>query len=293
MSDIISDYEHLLRLRDFYRRGDKPMHDKAYQQIKDSLSKEYAANLDEKIERWIQTTKVEFFWDKKPAETHIQAKMLFRDGFFEACISLCRTICEMICYEILERTSHPFGDNGSIEQENFRTLLKFIALPKTFPKEAFIKLLNSIPPSDEKNFLKSSYVLQQGKYFFKKENGKTAKNLNRLMEPLRKVENFSYDTFSENAFIYLNDIYDLASDYIHGRKRDQVEEDSFNSLDKIGLVVFELYGVKKFEELIGKSVETAYTRFPKICVGQNFYLEAFLTPEAAFSISEKYSKKTK
>lgn len=168
MKKILQEFEHLLRLREFNSAGNKLLEQKAYSEVKSSLGKEYIDNIDEKILRWINVTKAEYFLDKKSVETYLEAKMLFRDGFFKAGISVCRTICEMICYETLSNINHPFGDLASIEQKSYRPLLKFIAFPKTITKADFNdKILKAIPDGDEKNFLNLRLQLKETIIFLK------------------------------------------------------------------------------------------------------------------------------
>jgi len=291
MKQILQEFEHILRLREFISTGDKLRQKQAYNEVKESLGNEYVDNIDEKILRWISATKAEYFLDKKSVETYFEAKMLYRDGFFRGCISVCRTICEMVCYEILTAIDHPFGDLNAIEQESYSPLLKFIAFPKTISKTDFNeKILKLIPDGDEKNFFKSSFTLQKDKYILKNENGKTSKNLNRLFAVLKLADHKAIDNFSSDSFQFLNDIYDLGSDYIHGRKTTDQEKDALLSIDRVGFVLFELYGVNGINEFIGSVVISAYSRFPQIHTGINFMTEFFSTPEAALKASRYDSK---
>jgi hypothetical protein len=52
--------------------------------------------------------------------------MLYRDGFYEATIMLCRSTAEMICYERLDGAAHPFGTVQDVERRNFRELLRWL-----------------------------------------------------------------------------------------------------------------------------------------------------------------------
>jgi hypothetical protein len=292
MSDILQEFEELLRLRDYYAQGNKVMHDTSFSQIKEALGDEYAKNIDEKIERWVNVTKVEYFYNKLPIVPYFEAKMLFRDGYFESVVSMCRIICEMICVEIIKNTTHPFGATEDIEQESFRVLLKFSAIPKRLTTSEFDKITNELLLcSDEMKLFKSSYSKCGSDYCFKIENGRTAKNLNKLIQCFEKANHLKFDHFSSESYKYLNEVYDLASDYLHGREKGDTEAGSLNSLDKIGFVLFELYGVKNFEELIGKTIETAYTKFPKIHTGTNFWITFYPTPEAALKASKGTAKK--
>jgi len=287
MSDILQEFEELLRLREHYFQRNKEMFDASFGQIKKALGSEYVDNIDEKIQRWINVTKVEYFYNKPPVIPYFEAKMLFRDGYFESVIAMSRIICEMICVEILSRISQPFGTNQDIEQESFRVLLKFCAIPKTLTDVEFKKISGKLDKEkDESKLFKSSYVKSGQFYDFKLENGKTAKNLNRLLAAFESASHLTYDNFSQEAYRYLNEIYDLASDYLHGREKSNPEKESFECLDKIGSVLFELYGVKRINDLIGKKIETAYTKFPKIHTGTNFWIVSYANPEAAINATK-------
>lgn len=292
MSDILQEFEELIRIREHFDRSDRISHDGAFNDIKKALGDEYIANIEEKIERWISVTKVEYFLNKPPVVPYFEAKMLFRDGYFESVVSMCRIICEMICVEILQRIPHPFGTAQEIEQESFRVLLKYAALPKHLSVEAFDMIAGNLDPaSDEKKLFKSSYEKNNTVYVFKSENGRTARNLNRLMQCFQTGGFEQYEHFSLQSYEFLNQVYDLASDYLHGRQKGEPEDQAFQALDKTGFVLFELYGVKSIDELIGKTIETAYAKFPKIHTGTNFWISFFPTPQAAIAATKPSDKK--
>ena len=77
--------------------------DCTYELIAKALKEEYSENIDEKIKRWVSVTHIPYFENAKPVIYHIQAKMLYRDGFYEASIALSRFVCEMICYDLLQK----------------------------------------------------------------------------------------------------------------------------------------------------------------------------------------------
>ena len=190
----------------------------------------------------------------------------------------------MICVEILTRISHPFGTAQEIEQESFRVLLKFCTIPKILTELEFKNISSKLDNTcDESKLFKSSYTKSSSGYIFKLENGKAAKNLNKLLQCFEITNHFTYDNLSKGSYGYLNEVYDLASDYLHGREKEDPEKESFKCLDKIGFVLFELYGVKKMEDIIGKTVETAYSKFSKIHTGTNFWIHCYATPEAAMN----------
>ena len=56
------------------------------------------------------------FDDTAATRAYIQAKMLYRDGFYEATIMVARSIAEMFCYDRLDRMTNPFGTREQIER---------------------------------------------------------------------------------------------------------------------------------------------------------------------------------
>lgn len=125
-SVIVQEYEELIGALGAYTRGDKPSYDSFVDDIRRDLSKEYNGNIDEKIQRWIEVTRVQYFHKARPVDFYIQAKMLYRDGFFEAAIMMCRSTAEMTCYDLLQTVPHPFGPVEEVERQNFRRLLRFL-----------------------------------------------------------------------------------------------------------------------------------------------------------------------
>lgn len=67
------------------------------------------------------------------------------------------------------------------------------------------------------------------------------------------------------------------------------KEDSLKALHLIGESVFEVYGVKSFDEMIGRTIRTPYTDYPDICSGSNFLLTGFASPEAAIEHSRRHN----
>ena len=57
---------------------------------------------------------------------------------------MARSICEMVCYELIDRVSHPFGSREDIECESFRKLSRFLHdNAKVLPLKSF-ELLNEL-----------------------------------------------------------------------------------------------------------------------------------------------------
>jgi hypothetical protein len=116
--------------------------------------------------------------------------MLFRDGFYEASIALSRTVCEMICYNLLSKTPHPFGDLELIEVPIFRVFVNFLAVPKQIKRSIFEKhIIAKIDRLDDKNFIKSSYEVDKStnSYNFKIACGQKKSSLERFFEIFKKV----------------------------------------------------------------------------------------------------------
>jgi len=78
-----------------------------YRELMEELADESAQKIEEKVSRWANALWVLRFYDRPPARAYLQAKMLYRDGFYEATIMSRRSIAEMICYDRLDGVSHP------------------------------------------------------------------------------------------------------------------------------------------------------------------------------------------
>lgn len=277
---IISDYEEIFKLFEFWQDENKTIpYQNTYERLRRNLGQQYIENLDEKLERWLSITKVPFFQDVIPVRFYIQSKMLYRDGFYEAAITVSRGICEMICQNLLSNITHPFGTDENIENENFRTLIRFIAIPKLIERKVFENdIVNKIVENDKQNFVKSCYqfIKDQNSYQFKIENGKNPKNSNKLFEIFDEVNFEQKDFFSPAAYDKINQIYDLGNTYVHAKKSvNDTKNDAFDMVDGIGFVLFTLYSVevKESSELI-----SAYSFFPDICSGVTYWIESSLNP---------------
>ena len=123
---ILEDFEQLLEARHALLQGDQKRYDRIVGEIEKELAAEYCTQLPKKIHRWVDATVVQYFEDSPPVRFYIQAKMLFRDGFYEATVMLCRSAAEMICYHQLDGAAHPFGTSEEVEKKNFRKLLKWL-----------------------------------------------------------------------------------------------------------------------------------------------------------------------
>lgn len=277
---IIAEYEELVKMKEFYFEKKKEPFECTYQAILKALQKEYTANLGEKLNRWVNITNARYFKNSMPVAYYFQAKMLFRDGYYEATITLARSICEMICYDYLLRQTHPFGDYASMELENFRTLVKYLAVPKTITKSVFENdIISKLATKDDKNFLKSSYTYDKTSrnYRFKVTNGKEARNLNRFHDLFDSVTFTFKENFPEDTFQLINRVYDGGNTYVHARQSpNKAIDDAEACLNQLGKVLAYLYIVDG--DLTGKEITTGYSFFPDVCQGISFGLDVYLTP---------------
>lgn len=123
---ILSEYEYLLGARGAAMRGDRASYESFIRDIREDISGEYTHDIDRKIERWLDITHVTYWKQSQAVEFYIQGKMLYRDGFYEAAIMVARSVCERVCYEMLDGVAHPFGGRESVEKESFRKLARFL-----------------------------------------------------------------------------------------------------------------------------------------------------------------------
>jgi hypothetical protein len=223
---IIEDFEPLIELRKAFAIGNEAMFEGTLQELKDGLVNEYKEKIDDKVLRWANATMVLRFYDRPPASAYIQAKMLYRDGFFDATIMVARSIAEMICYDRLDGAAHPFGTTAEIERKWFKDLIKWLHT------------------NDAK--------------------------------------------ITDTVFNNLKELYALGNNYVHPKAGQNAKDDSLKALNLIGEAVFEIYGVKTFEEMIGRTVRTPYLDYPDICGGTNFWLTAFVSPQAAVADKHRH-----
>lgn len=222
-TEILEDYEPLLDLKAAFEAGNRPAFDGVLRELADELANEYRTKIEEKVCRWATATVVLRFYDRPPVRAYIQAKMLYRDGFYEATIMVSRSIAEMICYDRLDGLAHPFGTAQQIERKGFRDLIKWLVA-----------------------------------------------NDHRI---------------TTKVFDNLNSLYDIGNNYVHPKTGQNAKDDSLRALYLIGESVFEVYGVKPLDELVGRTIRTPYTDYPDICSGTNFLLTGFTSLEAAIEHS--------
>jgi hypothetical protein len=280
----ISDYEDLIKIKTFHQNKEMKMaYDCTYEKIAKALKDEYAQNINDKVNRWIGITNVQYFKNVKCITYYFQAKMLYRDGFYESAIMLARSICEMICYDLLLKNPHPFGDTVLIEVPMFRVFVDFLAIPKKIKKTIFEnQIINRITHIDNKNLIKSSYELDKtkGVYQFKIENGKEKGNLKRFFEIFTSVGFSNIDSFQNDTKDLLHSLYDIGNLYVHSKSSPKTpKEDAIDSLNMLTCILSDIYILKT--DLVGKTIKSGYTDFPDICSGINFALESSLTLENA------------
>ena len=226
---ILQEYEYLIGARAALARGDSDSYESFLSDICKDVSGEYKANLNKKIKRWIDVTRAHYWWQSQSVEFYIQAKMLYRDAFFEATIMMARSVCEMVCYELLEKVPHPFGSPEDVEKINFRKLIRFLR--------------------------DDAEVLPKG------------------------------------SFDLMNEIYDIGNNYVHPKANQNPKEDSKTCLLKLGEALWQIFGTTSSDFQTGVTIKTAYTAFPDICSSYGFWMDLFVTSEAAEKESRRWDHK--
>lgn len=290
---IISEYEELLKIQEFskLRKVDAKMQmpfECTYERLKNDLKNQYIENIDEKISRWISLTKIPYFHDVLPVRFYIQTKMLYREGFYEASISVSRSICEMICYEELRKISHPFGDLTIPDKHSpsFSILKQFLLMPKTIGKETFEKniisnIVDENPQNKDSDFIKSSYQLDRTSksYKLKNETAKKENNLIRFFKIFEKVDYHNFEIFEPDILTALEKVWLDGSTYIHVKQTENnAKDDAFSIIDNIGFVLNSLYGASILPEI---EVVSAYNFFPDICSGVTYGMDVYPNAEIA------------
>jgi len=108
--DLIVEREHLPEALHAFLRHDKAAYDDCVKALRRDLLSEHRAGVEEKIARWIEVTRIARACNTRLVQFYMQAKLLYRDGYFEAAIMMCRSAAELICHELLQTVEHPFGD---------------------------------------------------------------------------------------------------------------------------------------------------------------------------------------
>ena len=227
-TDVLEEFETLLELSAALRQQQLPKSEKILAEVADELADEYRLTMRSKIIRWASASVVQYLFDKRPVQFFFQAKMLYRDGYYEATIMLCRSIGEMICYDRLDGISHPFGSVEQMEKRSFRELLRWL--------------------------------------------------------------NANDSLITSTVFQHLNDAYDIGNNYVHPKSGQTPSSDSIKMVHLVGQALFEVYGLKSFDDLVGRKIRSAYIDFPDINSGQNFVMNVFASPTAAAEHLERHNK---
>src|SRR5436190_20616702 len=85
---VIAEFEELLKVKEFHKDKNWLALECTYQTILDALKNEYYGNIRDKLDRWIYISNARYFKYAQPVKYYFQAKMLFRDGYYEAAITL-------------------------------------------------------------------------------------------------------------------------------------------------------------------------------------------------------------
>jgi hypothetical protein len=284
--EAIWEYEELLKAKRFLNESQDQYFENTIEKIKKGLGTEYINNINDKIRRWIDITNYEHFIKAKSVDNYILIKMLYRDGFYQSAIITARGICEMICYEILNKIEHPFNAGDGIELINFRTLIRFIAIPKEISKDDFDNNSQKYSSIDEKRKLLKSYTLDPKlkTYNLKIEEVANPKNLKDIFLLLVKINLNSFEVIGKENFELLNNIYDKCNTYVHASNfASNNKEDARDIILKIGKILYDIYGIKSINDLQNLLIESAYINYPDICNGIKFWIESFSDPEEAIN----------
>jgi hypothetical protein len=197
---ILQEYELLIGANLARTRGDQESYESFLNDIQKDLNEEYIGNLDEKIDRWLDVTRIMHFRNERPVELYMQAKLLYRDGFYEAAIMFSRSTAEFICYYILQDLEHPFGTPEEIEKQNFRKLVKYIFEDAHYIDERIYALLNSIYD------IGNNYVHPKANKQAKQDARVCMMLLGESIDRLYGVRSFTVDSHLKNAYDVFPDI---------------------------------------------------------------------------------------
>ncbi|RZK14355.1 MAG: hypothetical protein EOO43_16470 [Flavobacterium sp.] len=284
MNELFTEFEELLKIQEFSKTKELRMaYLCTYEKIAKALKHEYSENIDEKVNRWIEVTKLQYFEKVAPITYFFQAKMLYRDGFYESSIMLSRSISEMICYELLSRFPHPFGDLKLIETPLFRVFVDFLALPKRIEKKTFDDdIVSKLTVLEDRNFIKGSYAYEKNDdvYVLKNEVARDKKNQKRFSNIFDKVGYLQIDTFSDETHKLFHELYNIGNEYVHSKVTSgTAKEDAFRVLMMLTQILSDIFGPTTGLE--GKVIRSGYSDFPDICKGMGFAIEFGLTVEDA------------
>jgi len=275
MGTVVQEFEYLTKASRAINKDDIESAKQYISIIEQDLKGEYIDNIKDKVERWIEITKYEMFRECTPVNFYIQAKMLYRDGYYEAAIMLSRSICEQFCYDYLSSIPNKFKDRQEIEETNFRTLINYIVVPKIIDKQSFQDILSNVE-NDDRNILKANYVkLSDGKFEFKQTTDKT--KLKKIIKAIKtganNLEWYQYDL--------INEVYDIGNDFVHPKSDKNPKTNAKEIIAKIGEVLFITYGIRNIQDILGNVVKTAYSNYPDICKCNHLLIDIYTSPEEA------------
>ncbi|QXU42847.1 hypothetical protein [Pedobacter sp. D749] len=284
MNELFTEFEELLKIQEFSLKKElRIAYLCTYEKIAKALKDEYSENIDDKVNRWVEVTKLQYFEKVAPITYFFQAKMLYRDGFYESSIMLSRSISEMVCYELLSRFPHPFGELSLIETPLFRLFVDFLALPKRIAKKIFEDdIVSKLGTMEDKNFIKGSYTYKKESkdYLLKIEVAREKKNQKRFFDLFNMVSFQQPDTFSDSTHKLFHELYDIGNGYVHSKvSAGSAKEDAFKVLMMLTQILSGIFGPTTGLE--GKVIKSGYSDFPDICKGMNFAIEVGLTVEDA------------
>ena len=209
--------------------------------------------------------------------------MLYRDGFYEASIVVSRSVCEMICYDLLSKLQHPFGDLDEIEVPMYRAFVNFLAIPKNIERNVFEECVTAkISDLDQLNFIKSAYSLDKpsNTFQFKIGIGHNKNNLERLLKIFRAAGFEKVDNFRDDTLRYLHRVYDIGNIYVHTKKSPRTpKEDAIDCLNILAHIFSDIFGVTELK--LNELIKSGYSDFPDVCNGMNFGIPLATSPLAA------------
>lgn len=274
---IISENENLLKLKKFYLNKKNYAFDCTLELLKQNIISECHRNIKQKILRWADVSNILYYENVELVKYFFYSKLLFRDGYYKASIMLNRSICEMICYELISNLDSILKNN--MEELNFRILIKYLTFPWRISEQKY-KLFTSKLNEDEIDIINSFYNKQKKFYIFDFTKNQNIRKLVKLYDKIG-----FYGNIKVNKTIYnrLNKIYDIGNRNIHSiPKSNRVEKDARETLILLSKVIFSLYGIKELNE--NDILVYGYSDFPELGTTLDpFGIEFFNSPiEAHF-----------
>ncbi len=178
----------------------------------------------------------------------------------------------MICYDLLSKKPHPFGNIDALEAPMYRAFVNFLAIPKKIERKVFEDcILTKVNNSDDEKLITSSYSLDKSSntYHFNTSFGQKKNNLRRILNIFKDANFEKFENFSADTFHYLHRVYDVGNIYVHTKKRESSsKEDAFDCVNMLTHILSDIYGVTKLKK--NTMIKSGYSDFPDICKGMNF-----------------------